>query len=387
MNKDEELSYRDSLAWAEIDLKAIESNVTRIEDFIATETEIMAVVKANAYGHGAEAVARAALRGGATRLAVHRVSKGIELRQTGIEAPILLLGYLPPAAAKRVASHDLTPTLTTKDGASALAKAARELGKKVKFHVKVDTGLGRFGLLPDEVVEFFKYVDQLDNLTLEGFYTHFATADEIDKSYTYYQFWLYKRILDQLENEGFSVPIKHVANSAATLDLPETHLDMVRTGIAIYGLYPSQAVSRSVSLTSTLTLKSQVARVRTLPAGSSISYGRTFITKEPTTVALIPIGYGDGYPRIISNRGEVLIHGRRVPILGTICMDQFVVDISSLPDDVKEGEEVVVIGKQGDEEITPKEVADWAETINYEIVTQILPRVNRVYTRRGEETA
>jgi alanine racemase len=218
---------------------------------------------------------------------------------------------------------------------------------------------------------------------LEGIYTHYAVADLPDKSFTHRQFGIYRDVVEQLRGAGFEFPLKHVANSAATIDLPEMALDMVRCGIALYGLRPAAAIEPAISLRPALTLKSRVARVRTLPAGASISYGRTYITEKPTRVALVPVGYGDGYHRILSNRGAVLIHGQRASIVGRVCMDQFVVDVNHIPD-VHLHDEVVLVGQQKEERISAEEVAGWAETINYEVTTGLLPRATRVYLRGGE---
>lgn len=369
--------------WAEIDLDAIAHNVKGLKKHIGDKTELMAVVKANAYGHGAAQVAKVALESGASRLAVNRVIEGLELRRAGIDSPILLLGYATPEEAGSIVRSNLTPTVNTKELAFALSNESVAKGKETPVHVKVDTGLGRFGLLPWEVEDFVRELIKLPGIFLEGIWTHFAAADEEDKSYTYRQFNLYLEVVRKLEEEGISFPIHHVANSAATLDLPEMHLDMVRCGITIYGLYPSKDVSRSVQLRPAMSLKARVARLRTLPEGSSISYGRTYITTKPTPVALVPFGYGDGYHRLLSNRGEVLVRGKRAPVIGRVCMDQFAVDVSGI-EGVKEGEEVVIIGKQGDEEITVEDVASWAQTINYEVVTAIAARVPRVYLKEGE---
>jgi len=355
------------------------------------------VVKANGYGHGAVPVAETALDNGASRLAVHRALEGVELRQAGITAPVLIMGYALPAQAETIVRWDLTPTVNTLEQAQALSAAALhppfippsfwgERGGTLPIHVKVDTGLGRFGLLPEEVVDFVRAVSELPGLTLEGVYTHFAMADAVDKAYTLQQFKIYLEVVERLEEVGFTVPIKHVASSAATLDLPETHLDMVRCGIILYGLRPSDEVEPSISLRPAMALKSQVARVRTLPAGSCISYGCTYTTREPTVVALVPVGYGDGYHRLLSNRGQVLIRGRRAPIVGRVCMDQFVVNVGHIPN-VQQDDEVVLFGRQGDDEITAEEVAGWAETINYEVTTSLLPRVTRVYLKGGQVVA
>jgi alanine racemase len=369
--------------WATVDLDAIAHNVAAIKQHVGERVIVMAVVKANGYGHGAEPVACTALESGATWLAVNRLDEGIALRQVGIDAPILVMGYTPAAAAAKAVAHDLRLTVTSTGLADALSVASTQADKITPFHVKIDTGMGRFGLLPAEALDFVRHVRRLPGLRLEGAFTHFAVADSADKSYTHQQFDVFLGTMTALKRQGIQVPIWHVANSAATLDLPDMHLDAVRPGIAIYGLHPSSDVKPTLPLRPALALKSRVGRVRTLPPGSSISYGRTFVTDRPTPVALVPVGYGDGYIRLNSNRGAVLIHGQRAPIRGRVCMDQFVVEISGIqavgPDD-----EVVLIGQQGDDVLSAEEVAAWGETINYEVVTQLMPRVPRVYLRGGE---
>ncbi|RLC96586.1 MAG: alanine racemase [Chloroflexi bacterium] len=371
------------LTWAEIDLDAIAFNAAGLKARAGGKAELMVTVKANGYGHGAVQVARAALEGGATRLAVHRALEGVQLRQAGITAPILVMGYTLPAVSERVVRWNLTPTVNSQPQAEALSAAAVAAGKMLPIHVKIDTGMGRYGLLPDEALGFVRFLSQLPGLVLEGLYTHHAVADLADKSFTRHQFGLYMNVVEQLEAAGFTFPLKHVSNSATTLDLPEMALDMLRCGIALYGLRPSGEVEPVIPLRPALTLKSRVVRVRTLPAGASISYGRTYITEKPTRVALVPVGYGDGYHRILSNRGAVLIHGQRAPIVGRVCMDQFVVDVNHIPD-VQLHDEVVLVGRQGEGHIPAEEVARWAETINYEVTTGLLPRVVRVYIKGGE---
>ncbi len=378
------MELNDVLTWAEIDLDAVAFNAAGLKARTGGRAELMVAVKANAYGHGAVPVARAALEGGATRLAVHRTAEGMQLRQAGITAPILIMGYTLPAESERVVRWGLTPTVNSRPQAEALSAATVAVGKPLPVHVKVDTGMGRYGLLPDEVLDFVRFLSSLPSLALEGLYTHHAVADLADKAFTRHQFSIYMDVVKQLEAAGFAFPLKHVSNSATTLDLPEIALDMVRCGIALYGLHPSDEVEPIIPLRPALALKSRVVRVRTLPAGASISYGRTYITDKPTRVALVPVGYGDGYHRFLSNRGAVLIRGQRAPIVGRVCMDQFGVDVSHIPA-VQLHDEVVLIGQQGEEHIQAEEVARWAETINYEVTTGLLPRVVRVYLRGGKE--
>ena len=372
-----------TVTWAEIDLDAVAHNARQLKRRAGEQAELIAVVKANGYGHGAVPVARTALEAAASRLAVVRTLEGVQLRRAGIEAPILVMGYTLPAEAATIVRWRLTPTVNTWPQAEALSAAAAAAGVPLPVHIKADTGMGRFGLLPEEVADFAQALLQLPGLHLEGFYTHFAVADAADKTYTRRQLDIYCQLLARLEDIGISIPLRHVANSAATLDLPEMALDAVRCGIALYGLRPSAEVEPAVPLRPVMSLRSRVARLRTLPAGSSISYGRTYTTTRPTEVALVPAGYGDGYHRLLSNRGAVLIRGRRAPIVGRVCMDQFVVDVSGMAE-VQHDDEVVLFGRQGEAAITAEEVARWAETINYEVTTSILPRVTRVYLRDGD---
>lgn len=366
------------LTWIEIDLDALAANVNALKRHVGERTMLIAVVKANAYGHGAAEIARAALRSGAARLAVARLDEGIQLRQAGITAPILIMSYTPASAIDAAVDHDLTPAVTEIDVAGRLSARAAALGRGVAVHVKVDTGMGRFGLLPAEVVPFVARLAALSGLSVEGLFSHFAAADSADKTYTWQQFQTFSAVRAALADAGHAIPVCHIANSAATMDLPAMHLDAVRTGIAIYGLHPSSEVPPAVPIRPVLALKSRVARVRTLPAGSAISYGCTYVTPRAMPVALIPVGYGDGYHRLMSNRGAVLVNGRRAPILGRVCMDQFVVDISQAGP-VHVDDEVVLIGRQGDGQITAEEVARWADTINYEVTTSLLARVPRRY--------
>jgi alanine racemase len=371
------------LTYAEIDLSAIADNTRALKQHIGPAVQLMAVVKANAYGHGAFEVARTALAHGADWLAVARLDEGIALREAGIAAPILVMNYTPPDAVPAGLDHTLTLTITEAHAADRASSYAQQRGITARVHIKVDTGMGRYGLLPDEVTPFFDRVAALPGLNIAGVYSHFSVADVADKTYTQQQFDTFQRVLDDLSAAGHRPALRHIANSAATLDLPETQLDAVRVGIALYGLHPSDEIEPTVPLKPALAFKSHVARVRTLPAGASISYGRTFITPRAMPVALVPVGYGDGYHRALSNRGAVLINGHRAPIVGRVCMDQFVVDISGAGP-VAVDDDVVLMGQQGHAQITAEEVAGWAATINYEVTTALLPRVPRIFLHAGE---
>ncbi len=360
-----------------IDRNAIAHNVRALKQRVGAHTELIAVVKANAYGHGAIQVAQTALAAGASRLAVARIAEGVALRQGGIKAPILVMGYHLPTEAPTAIAYGLTVTVNDDHFAQTLAQEAREAGKRVNIHVKIDTGMSRFGLMPDEVLPFLERITCYPYLHLEGLWTHFATADEADKTFAWRQFTRYQEVTT-IARQRFDIPMLHVANSAAILDLPETWLDAVRPGIALYGLYPSNEVDKALDLRPALSLISHVGRVRTLPAGTSVSYGRTFIAEKPFKAALLPIGYGDGIHRLLSNRGEVLIHGQRAPIRGRVCMDNIIVDVSHITG-VREGDQAVLLGAQDEDRISAEEMAAWAETINYEITTSLLSRTPRIY--------
>ncbi|WP_119066052.1 alanine racemase [Aggregatilinea lenta] len=369
--------------FAEIDLGAIAHNVRAIKGRLAPATEFVAVVKANAYGHGAVPVAQAALEAGANRLAVARVAEGVDLRRAGIDAPVFTLGHSSPGEAEVAAEHGLALAVMDVETAQAFAGRCAALGRLAPVHVKIDTGMGRYGLLPDEVVPFFARLAQIPNLRVEGVFSHFAVSDSADPAFTQQQIRTFREVLAALDAAGFAPPLRHIANSAAALTLREAEFDAVRVGIALYGLRPSDEVEPSVPLRAALTFKSRVARVRTLPPGASVSYGRTFIAARETVAAVVPVGYGDGYHRLLSNRGAVLIQGQRAPIIGRVCMDQFVVDVTDFGP-VALGDEVVLVGRQGEGCIPAEEVARWAETINYEVTTSLLPRVPRVYLRGGQ---
>ncbi len=367
-------------AWAEIDLEALMNNVREIRRVTNPRAQVMAVVKANGYGHGLEPVSRTALRGGAAWLGVALLQEAILLREKGFGAPIVVLGYTPEKDAEEVVAWGISQTIFTWEGGLALAAAGRHLGKKARVHIKVDTGMGRLGFLVGrETAETIWRLSRLPELEIEGIYTHFATADESDKGYAEEQFIRFQWLLKQLAARGVYIRWRHCANSAAILDLPYTHLDLVRPGIALYGLYPSQEVRCGlVELQPVMSLKARVAFVKEVPPGTSVSYGRTYTTAERTRLATIPLGYADGYPRLLSNQSEVLIKGQRAPVVGRVCMDHLIVDVGRIPD-VVQGDEVVLLGRQGEEEVTADELAARLGTINYEIVCMVSERVPRVY--------
>jgi len=366
------------VTWAEIDLEAIRQNVRSFKRHVGAAVQIYAVVKANAYGHGAVPVAKAALEAGAARLAVHRLTEGIELRQAGLTAPILVMGYTPPAGAQTMVEWDLTPSCITTEFAQALSTQAAAQGKTIPLHVKVDTGMSRYGLFPAEVMPFLTAIAKLPAVSIEGLFTHFATADASDQTWVRQQITTFDQVIASIQASGMDIPIIHAANSATTMKLPQAHYNAVRPGISMYGMNPSSEWEPVFDLHPALTLKSTVSRVRELPTGAGVSYGRTFVTSRPTTAALVPVGYGDGYHRILTNKGVVLVRGKRAPIIGRVCMDQFVVDVTGIPG-VQQDDEVVLVGRQGDERISAEEIGRLAGSINYEVTTGLLPRVVRKY--------
>lgn len=367
--------------WAEINLQAIGHNVRQLAGVISPDTGLMAVVKANAYGHGAIPVARTALQNGAVYLGVARIAEGEALRQAGIEAPVLVLGYTPPASYPSLLRSNLSQTISSLGEAGELSAAAAREGKKAVIHIKVDTGMSRLGFRSTDTgaERDILAIATLPHLKVEGIFTHFAAADSESKDYTMAQWNKFKDLLRNLAAKGLNFRYRHAANSAAIIDLPGTNLDLVRAGIAMYGAYPSAEVKKNrVSLQPAMTVKALVAHVKKVPAGTGVSYGVTYTTPGQTMVATIPAGYADGYSRLLSSRGEVLVRGRRAPVIGRICMDQFMVDVSSIPG-VVPGEEVVLLGRQKDEEISADELAAKTGTISYEVFCMINTRVPRIY--------
>jgi alanine racemase len=370
--------------WVEVNLDAIAQNIKNIKKLIGEKKELMAVVKGNAYGHDILEVSPVVLENGATRLAVARLEEAIFLRKAGITVPILVLGLPLKQQTEFLVSYDITPAVCEFEIIEKLSESAVQMNKMTKIHLKVDTGMGRIGIFPYDVLRFIKRMKALKNVEIEGIFTHFSVADEKDKFYTEEQFRKFIEILTILEKEGIKIPIKHVGNSATLLDLPHMWLDMVRPGIAIYGLYPSKEVKKTINLIPAQQFKTKIVFIKELPLGESISYGRTYITKRRMRVASLPVGYADGYNRLLSNQGEVLVRGQRVPIIGRVCMDQCMIDVTNLTQ-VEIGDEVVLWGRQGEEMITVEEIAQKIRTINYEIVH--MPdkkRVPKLFIRDGK---
>ncbi|HOG45392.1 MAG TPA: alanine racemase [Anaerolineae bacterium] len=363
--------------WVEIDLEAIAHNVRLVRRLVGERVALMAILKADGYGHGAIKTARTALNNGATYLGVACLSEALALRQVGIEAPILVLGYTPPWQARETVASQVDAAVFSIETAEALSRAAVELGRPARVHVKVDTGMGRLGLLPEETLPFMLALAGLPGLEVQGLFTHFAMADCADRTHCNEQWRRFSALLAELEQRGLRPPLVHAANSAATLTMPEAHCDMVRVGVALYGLNPSADVPCPAGFRQALTFKTQIAQVKTLPAGSCVSYCCAYHTPRDSRVAVIPVGYADGFRRAPQHWGHVLVRGQRAPIVGRVCMDQTMIDVTDIPG-VRYGDEVVLIGTQGRERITVDEVAAQLGTINYEVVSEILARVPRV---------
>lgn len=362
-------------AWVEINREAIAHNVAEFRRLLPKSCQLMSVVKANGYGHGDVETARIALANGANWLAVALPEEGLKLRRAGIVSPILVLGALMGEQLEACVTKDLTPTVFQWEVASSLSNLARRLGKTVRVHVKVDTGMGRMGLFPEQAGEFIRRVSGLSNLEVQGVYTHFASADQPGGEYVYWQWSRFRKVLSQLKQDGIHVPLKHCANTAATMFLPECHLDMVRVGLGTYGLYPNS--DRPIRLKEAFSLKAKVAAVKRVPPGSGISYGSTHVTWKETSIAVLPLGYADGVNRLLSNQGKVIISGKLFPIVGRVCMDSMMIDVGDSL--VEPGDEGVLIGGDSGNCIT---VDDWANkigTINYEVPCMISHRVPRIY--------
>ncbi len=364
--------------WAEVDLEVLAGNVRALKACTRPGTALMAVVKADGYGHGAVQVARTAQAAGAEWLGVAIPEEGIELRRAGIGGPILLLGWTPPAQAACVVEADLTATVFSLAGARDLASAARGAGV-ARAHLKVDTGMGRLGVLTGrEGLAEAMAICRLPGLNVEGAFTHFATADEADGTFALRQLELFQDFLGRLEGQGVSFALRHAANTAALVNYPGSRFDLVRPGLGLYGYLPSPHVTPVPGLRPAMTWKTRVSHVKVLPAGFPVGYGRTYYTTRPATIATLPVGYADGYPRSLSSAADVLLHSRRCPIAGRVCMDQLMVEV---PDglQVRVGDEVVLLGQQGGEVVDADELAGKAGTIAHEILTGVGPRVPRIY--------
>jgi len=366
---------------ANVDLDAICQNVLKIKSKINSDTKLMVIIKADGYGHGAAPVARALGEIGVDAYGVAIIEEAIELRNAEVTKPILILGYTPKEQYDLVVTYDVMQSVFQYEMAEAIDLEAKKQGKIAKIHIKIDTGMSRIGFADTkESILDIKRISMLKNIKIEGLFSHLACADEVSKDSAHSQLKRFLHFVTLLENENIIIPTKHISNSAAAIDLPEANLDMIRCGIATYGLYPSEWVNKNeIKLIPAMELKTHVTYVKEVEAGVGVSYGSTYVTERTTKIATIPVGYADGYSRLLSNRGRVIIHGKYAPIIGRVCMDQFMVDVSNI-EDVKQGDIVTLLGKDGDSYISVEELAELSNSFNYELVCNVGKRIPRVYT-------
>ncbi len=364
--------------YATVDLSALTHNLTQLRHLLSPGCEIMAVVKANAYGHGAVEVSRSLMTQGVARAAVVSLDEGLALRAAGITIPIVILGPLFPEQIQDLVAHRLTPVISDRSLLPALARVTDSLPDAYPIHLKVETGMGRLGLATDELLGLIDAGRLPASLQIEGLMTHFADSDGPTTSQTEHQLTLFQKAVTELTARGLSIPLIHAANSGAAVRYPRSHYSLIRPGIMLYGYHTLPASVPAPDLKPVLTLRSCIAQMRTIQTGGTISYNATFVAKRPTRVAVLPIGYADGLNRRLSNRGEVLVHGRRAKIIGLVCMDMVMIDVTEIPE-AAVGDEVVVIGRQGNDQITAADLAEWTGTIAYETLCAIGPRVPRRY--------
>jgi len=362
---------------AEIDLEAFRENLLKVRARTGDKKKILAVVKANAYGHGAFELSKKALESGADMLGVGIAEEGIELRERGIgDAPVLVLGGVLEDQVESIVDHDLSLVLFSENIAKRLSETALQKGKVISVHVKVDTGMVRLGVPYREAVEFFRRISDLKGIAIEGVMTHLACADNTENGFTKIQLSRFDRVLEELSSSGFRVPLIHAANSAAIINFPESYYTMVRPGIMLYGSSPDG--QSDIGLDPVMTWKTRIINMLEIEKGEGVSYGHTFHAEKKSLVGVLPVGYADGYSRLLSNKGKVIVHGKRVPVIGTVCMDMCLADVTDVPD-VKVGDEVVLMGRQEKERMTAEEIAGLLGTISYEVFCKVSARVPRVY--------
>lgn len=367
-----------------VDLSALRANLGAVRRLVGAKVEILAVVKADAYGHGDVETARALCDEGVRRLGVATVAEGVRLRESGIEAGILVLGSLYPGDAAALVRYSLKPVVPNLDLLRYLEKFGAEHGVDIPCHLKLDTGMGRLGLLPDAIEEWLPELDGLSAVKLEGIMSHFAKAEEPESPSSRGQLQAFRRTLERIRAAGHGPAMAHMANSAAILVLPEAHFDMVRPGGMLYGIFSHPPLAKHARLAPVLTWKTRVLQLKTLPEHSPVSYGGTFVTRRKSIIATLSVGYADGYKRCLSNKAAVLIRGRRAPVVGRVTMDLTMADVTDIAG-VQPGDEVVLLGAQGREVISAEEMAGWADTISYEILTSISPQIPRYYIRDEQE--
>ena len=369
--------------WVEIDLNALRHNLLAIRKWVGPQIKILGIVKADAYGHGDSEVSRVLLNNGVEMLGIAILEEGIQLRDKGIKAPLLLLGGIFEEQIDTVIQYGLTPTVYDLKLAEVLSKRAYYFNTIMKVHVYVDTGMGSIGVKYDKAVEFVKFAKNLKNLLIEGIYTHCSSSDEKDSAFTNLQIKRFRDVLDALDASKACIPLRHMANSGAILGYPEAYFAMVRPGLSLYGLYPSEDVSRNIGIKPVMSFKTRIIHIKDMESGDVVGYGRTYRITKPTRVATLPLGYDDGYNRLLSNQGEVIIRGKKASIIGRVCMDQCFVDVTNIKD-VSVGDEVVLYGSQGQEIIPIESIAKQLNTIPYEVTCSISKRVPRIYINKED---
>ncbi|ASK64390.1 alanine racemase [Virgibacillus phasianinus] len=362
---------------AEVDLTAFKENTQKLKKHVE-KSMLLAVVKTNAYGHGIIPIGHEAVNAGADRLGVTTVEEGAMLRESGISAPIHILSSVIPEQAVDIVSYRLTASISSRKLARAISEEATKQGQHIPVHLKLDTGLHRFGVDPHDVVDFCNTCYHLQGLYWEGIYTHFSSADEGDWQLTEQQYTLFMETVIKLNKQGFNFPVRHVGGSTITIERKDMHLEMVRPGLALFGYHPVQRQQGIIKLKPVMKIKSQLLHVREIPANTPVGYGGSYVTSTKEKIAIVPIGHGDGYQRLLSNKGEMLVKGKRVKIVGTISLDQTLINVTGIPD-ISSGDEVILLGRQGDEEISARDIANWIHSVVDEVLASLMERVRREY--------
>jgi len=370
---------------AEINLTALRYNLGLVREMVGDKVRLLCVVKAHAYGHGIKEISKKLVSCGVDYLGVATTDEALTLRNyLGPKVSILVLGSIFREETDDIVKNGITQTIADRNIAEALSESAKRLAKTVKAHIKIDTGMGRIGIWHEDAIDFIKWVKSLGGIEIEGIWTHLSSADE-DTEFTNEQIYIFRELVKELKILGIDIPLRHIANSMAVIGFNDSHLNLVRPGLVLYGLYPKADLKEKINFIPVMTIKTRIVFLKEVPAGRSISYGRKFTTVKMTRIATLPIGYGDGYPRALSNKASVLIRGQRAPIVGTVCMDQIMIDVGHIQG-VSVGDEVVLLGRQGVNQICAEELAELSDTIPYEIVCSIAPRVQRVYLDEKDNT-
>jgi len=361
-----------------IDHEALRSNLRQIRDKVGSCVKILCMVKANGYGHGATEISPTLARAGADAFGVATLEEAVQLREAGIQAPLIVLAGVFPAQLDTFVEYKLTPVVHDLISLKALDRESSRRQVELRVHLKIDTGMGRLGFLAAEADQWIAAIKQAESLHIQGVFSHFSHAESVQGDYTQKQLEIFKRVLGQLRSAGVIPDLVHLANSAATITLPAAYFDMVRPGLMLYGVYPSPNMKEQINLKPVLSWKTKILQLKNVPSGTSVSYGQTYVTERESLIATLPMGYADGYPRFLSNRGEALVRGQRARIAGRVCMDLTMIDVTDIRN-VRQGDEVVLLGRQGGAEISADEIAAWANTISYEILTSIGTRVPRIH--------